>query len=214
MPCPTPRRRGLALLVLSLATAICARAADVTDPWMLLGELRDNLEATTMRAGFVQIYQPAGFSSGDRETGYLYLSLPACVRWDYEEPYPKTFLLCENTIHTWNPGEQAGRRFLFPESDEPGIDLLRLQLEDLRQRYDGRVEEREDGSLEIILSPRSESPAIVEARVTMDDQRRELTNLSYRDLEGNVSRFEIMGYVPVDASDRFEVPEGLDWLDQ
>jgi len=203
-----------AIVVAIWAAATSSQAAGDHDPWSVLGELRDNLTVMTQRASFVQIYRPAGFTTGDRETGHLYLSLPECVRWDYEEPYSKTFLLCQSTIHTWNPGEQAGRRFLLVDSDEPGIDLLRLHLDDLRQRYDARVEEGQDGGFEVIMSPRDEGPAIAEARLTMDAQRQVLTTLSYRDLEGNVSRFEITGYEPFEEAGRFEPPADLDWLDQ
>lgn len=202
------------LLVLTWTTAVSSQAAEPHDPWRVLGELRDNLGARPLQASFVQTFQPAGFTTGDRETGHLYLSLPECVRWDYEEPFPKTFLLCESTIHTWNPGDQAGRRFLLADSDEPGIDLLRLQIDDLRQRYDATIEEGEDGSLQVILSPLAEDPTIAEARVTMDKQRRLLSTLFYRDLEGNASRFEITGYESFEETDRFEPPTDLDWLDQ
>jgi len=202
------------LLLLTWTLAISSHAAGPLDPWSVLGELRDNLADRPLKASFVQIFQPAGFSTGDRETGNLYLSLPQCVRWDYEEPFPKTFLLCDSTIHTWNPGDQAGRRFLLADSDEPGIDLLRLRIEDLRQRYDAYVEEEEDGNLRVILSPLSESPTIAEARVTMDKQRRLLSALSYRDMEGNTSRFEITAYESFDGTDHFEPPTDLDWLDQ
>ncbi len=176
--------------------------------------LRGNLGAGTLRAEFVQTYKPAGFTTGDRETGDLYLSLPDCVRWDYEEPYPKTFLLCQNTIHTWNPGDQAGRRFLLVDSDEPGIDLLRLRIDDLRLRYDAHVEMKPDGSLEVILSPRVSDSTIAEARLTMDAAREVLSALTYRDQEGNLSRFEITDYAPSDDADRFEPPADLEWLDQ
>ena len=180
----------------------------------MLEELRGNLGAGILRAEFVQIFRPAGFTTGDRETGYLYLALPDCVRWDYVEPYAKTFLLCQNTLHTWNPGDQAGRRFLLVDSDEPGIDLLRLRIEDLRLRYDARVEEGLEGGLQVILSPRVPSTVIAEARLTMDVDREVLSTLSYRDQEGNISRFEITNYEPGEEADYFQPPADLDWLDQ
>lgn len=195
------------------ASAFC-QAAEAQDPWSVLEELRGNLGARTLKAGFVQTYRPAGFTIGDRETGDLYLSLPDCVRWDYAEPYPKTFLLCQTTIHTWNPGDQAGRRFHLVDSDEPGIDLLRLRIEDLRLRYDANVEVKPEGILEIILSPRLADSTIAEARLTMDADRQLLSTLSYRDREGNLSRFEITDYLPADDADRFQPPADLDWLDQ
>ena len=202
------------LLAVVCAVTAPSQAAEAQDPWSLLGELRDNLGGGSQQASFVQIYRPAGFTTGDRETGHLYLSLPDCVRWDYEDPYPKTFLLCRDTIHTWNPGDQAGRRFLLVDSDEPGIDLLRLQIDDLRLRYEARTEKGEDGSLQVILSPHVPSPAIAEARLTIEPSRQVLSILSYRDQEGNTSRFEITDYEPHEDASYFEPPADLEWLDQ
>jgi len=214
MPCLLRLNRIPVLLVSICAFSTSGYALDVEDPWSVLEELRDNLAAGTLRAGFVQIYRPAGFTTGDRETGHLHLSLPDCVRWDYDEPYPKAFLLCQSTIYTWNPGDRAGRRFQLADTDEPGIDLLRLHLDDLRRRYEARVERTQDGSFEVILSPLVASSTIVEARVTMDSERQVLSNLSYRDLEGNVSEFEITAYQPFADAGQFEPPSDLDWLDQ
>lgn len=215
MPLSTILCRVLGLLMMIGIASSSSHAVDLEDPWSVLGELRDNLAAAYLEAEFVQTYMPAGFSTGDRETGHLYLALPDCVRWDYEEPYPKSFLLCQSTIHTWNPGEQAGRRFQLTDSDEPGIDLLRLQIEDLRRRYDARIEEgAQEGKIAVVLFPLVATSTLVEARISMDSEREVLSSLSYRDLEGNISVFEITGYRPFTPTGQFEPPAELDWLDQ
>lgn len=218
---PTCRLRSaalfplLALLLAPVWTPTApASAAESPDAWSVLRELRDNLAAEPKTAEFVQIFQPAGFTTGDKESGHLYLSLPGCARWDYDEPFPKVFLLCEDTIHTWNPGEQAGRRYQLTNSDEPGIDLLRLETEILRSRYDARLEADQEGSLQVVLTPRNAGQSLVEAEISMDLQRQFLLSLSYRDLEGNASRFEIGDYESLDPMGLFEPPSDLEWLDQ
>jgi len=215
---PTQLVRFLATTVAILAVlcpdSVTAATEDSLDPWQLLETLRGNLSATPQRAGFVQEYLPAGFSTGDRESGDLYLAIPECARWDYLEPYPKSFLLCETEIHAWNPGDRAGRRYTFSGSDEPGIDLLRLRLEELQQRYTAQLEDSQQQSIVVVLSPREESFPIAEARLTMDMQARHLLGLAYSDGEGNASRFEISGYQPLDDRAVFEPPAGLEWMDE
>lgn len=205
---------GMALLAILGATLSSAFAAEAVDPWELLGKLRGNLAATPQQAAFVQEYRPAGFSSGDREGGDLYLAIPECVRWDYREPYPKSFLLCGTEIHTWNPGDRAGRRFTFSDSDEPGLDLLRLRLEELQQRYDAQVEINQQESIVVVLTPLSASFAIAEARLTIDPLATHLLGLSYRDQDGNISRFEISEYQSLPAGEIFEPPAELEWIEE
>lgn len=203
-----------AFLAVMCTASMAVDSEDTHDAWRLLDTLRGNLSATSQRASFVQEYQPAGFSSGDRESGDLYLAIPECVRWDYLEPYPKSFLLCDTEIHAWNPGDGAGRRFTFIDSDEPGIDLLRLRLEELQQRYSAQLENDQRESIVVVLSPRSESVAIAEARLTIDLPAEHLLGLAYTDREGNVSRFEISGYQPLSERAVFEPPAGLEWIDE
>ena len=205
---------GLALLAVLGSTRSPSYAEEAVDPWELLGALRGNLAANPQQADFVQEYRPAGFSSGDRESGDLYLAIPECVRWDYREPYPKSFLLCGTEIHTWNPGDSAGRRFTFSDSDEPGLDLLRLRLEELQQRYGAQIEIDQQESIVVVLTPRAESFAIAEARLTIDLLATRLLGLSYSDQEGNISRFEISGYQPLSTREKFEPPAGVEWLEE
>lgn len=205
---------ALATIVASASPVQLAEASEVSDPWGSLDKLRDQLGAETIQADFVQTFSPAGFSSGDRESGRLYLALPDCLRWDYDEPNAKTFLLCKQTIHAWNPGDQAGRRFMLTAGDEPGIDLLRLRLEELRLRYDARAETRQDESLVVILTPLEETHAIAEATLILDAARRRLAGFSFRDREGNLSRFDITNYEPHSTDGVFELPVDLEWLDQ
>ena len=100
----------LAVLVV-LAVAAGVDAQDAADPWATLQGVRTSLvEAGPTGAAFVQTYVPAGFTSGEQESGTLALALPDCLRWDYQKPYPKSFLLCGGIAHSWNPEDKSGRR--------------------------------------------------------------------------------------------------------
>lgn len=205
---------GMALLAVVGSTQSSLSAEEAVDPWETLGRLRGNLAANPQQAAFVQEYRPAGFSSGDRERGDLYLAIPECVRWDYRDPYPKSFLLCGTEIHTWNPGDTAGRRFTLSDSDGPGLDLLRLRLEELQQRYGATVEIDQQGSTVVVLTPRSPTFVIAEARLTVAPRATHLLALSYSDQDGNLSRFEISGYQDLLARELFEPPAELEWIEE
>lgn len=192
--------------------SVAADSARPEESWAALTTLRSNLEAQPLLAEFVQEYLPAGFTSGDRESGVIYLDLPGCVRWDYLEPYAKSFLLCGAEIYTWNPGEGAGRRFEFTDNEEPGIDLLRLRLEELEQRYGAHSESDSTGT-EVVLTPLAEDAPISEARLQIDPTGERLAGLSYSDREGNHSRFTISDYRPLEDSSAFELPADLEWVD-
>ena len=100
------------------------------------------------------------------------------------------------------------------DADEPGIDLLRLQLDELRPRYEARIEKDSEGATDVVLSPKLPDSPISEARLSIDASSNLLRSISYRDLEGNVSRFEISGYRPLQVTAHFSPPEAIEWLDQ
>src|SRR5688572_24784344 len=103
-------RRTLTLALLGALALPLAAAAN--DPWEVLeGARRSLVEAGPTGASFNQTYVPAGFTSGERESGQLAFALPDCLRWDYLDPFPKSFLLCGGVAHQWNPEDGTGQRF-------------------------------------------------------------------------------------------------------
>lgn len=197
------------LLLTSLAAG--ARAQD-DDAWALLASVRDSLtEAGPTVADFVQTFVPAGFTSGETESGILAVHLPECLRFDYEEPYPKSFLLCGDTAHYWNRDDRTGRRYPVDRQEEPGLDLVLLGLEQLRERYRVERGEARDGHAVVTLEALEDSGDLRSATFRVDRQAQRLVGLSYADREGNVTRFEITGYHPLDDPDRFEPPTGIEW---
>lgn len=197
--------------------------------WQTLAAVRDSLTAAgPTRASFTQTFIPAGFSTGDRETGTLSLHLPDCLRWDYAEPYPKAFLLCGSSAHLWNPEDGTGRRYAVDRETEPGLDLVLLGIEELKDRYriesDGSGEGAEttttdEGNygeelLSIHLAPLAETGPITGATLQVDRETNRLAGLSYTDDEGNLTRFEIEGYRPLDEADVFSPPQDIDWTEE
>ena len=206
------RARDLAR-ALGLALACWAAAAPgAADGWSELRRLRASLEGRPQTAEFVQRYLPAGFSSGDSETGRLTLALPGCLRWDYDEPFAKTYLLCEETVWTWNPGESSGRTFTVDPEEDRGLDLLRLGVERLAERYAAELVDDETAS-EIRLEPLGPSAEVAEATLRLAPGDGRLVELSYRDAEGNTTRFEFGDPIPLapDSAD-LRPPAGLTWI--
>ena len=206
-----------------LAASLCAllAAADVSsvtgaesatpDPWRTLERFRAALIAAgPTETEFVQTYVPAGFSTGEEERGRLALALPDCLRWDYAEPYPKSFLLCGNEAFYWNAEDGAGRRYAIEREKEPGLDLLLLGVEELRRRYDATTEAA-GGRIAVILSPRREIVELAGARLVVDADSLRLVEVSYTDREGGRSRFVLTGHGPLAEDGLFSPPEGIEW---
>jgi outer membrane lipoprotein-sorting protein len=208
------RSRFLALGLLLSGVAFGVPPPENSRAWEWLIDVRERLQTEApLIADFSQNFVPVGFSSGDEETGTVSLNLPECVRWDYREPFPKTFLLCSDQAYSWNEGEPSGRFYRLDSADQEGLDLLRLRVEELNVRYSATILEEEAGSVTVRLTPLDTESAIVEALLTISRSDLELQSLTYRDREGNRTRFALSLYRPLDAPRAFEPPEDLTWIE-
>lgn len=212
---------GLALLA-AVGPALPAAAAEA-DPWTTLTDVRRSLIAAgPSQADFVQTFIPSGFPSGDEEHGRIALALPDCLRWDYAEPYPKSFLLCGAEAFYWNSADGTGRRYEIERESEPGLDLLLLGVEDLQRRYSAQAESVAAGaagegggaaSVVITLAPLAEMVELTDARLVVDAASSRLVEIAYTNREGDRSRFVLSGYGPLERDGLFSPPEGIVWQD-
>lgn len=199
-------------ILLSTLPSSGATLDSETRAWEVLDGLRNELSAgPPLEARFDQSFVPSGFSTGDVESGSLFLDLPRCLRFDYLEPFPKSFLLCGDWIYTWNPGEASGRRYLLEESDADGLDLLRLDVDSLRRRYRARVVSESTQGIGIELTPLEAAGEIRSATLELAPGGRELRALAYRDAGGDQTRFEIGSARDLDDRAAFQPPQ-LEWL--
>lgn len=198
-------------VLLGLLALPAAHAASAPDPWGTLEGVRRSLAAAgPTGAQFVQLYVPAGFSAGERESGQLAFSLPDCLRWDYTDPFPKSFLLCGGVAHQWSPEDRTGQRFEVDRKNEPGLDLLLLSVADLRGRY--RAASRTgDGGVAVTLTPLQPIEQLAEATFVVDPATQRIVELSYRDREGNRTRFEIRQYRTLPRRGQFSPPKDIRW---
>lgn len=190
-------------------------AGQETDPWALLQGVRTSLaNAGPTGATFVQTYIPAGFSSGEKEKGALALNLPDCMRWDYKDPFPKSFLICGGNVNAWNEQDKTGRRYRVDRKNEPGLDLLLLGVAELKERYRAEVQAAGKGLFDVALTPKEKQGALADATLTVDSGQKRVVKVAYHDREGNLTRFEIAGYQPLARQGRFSPPAGIRWEDQ
>ena len=203
-------RTFLASAALLAGVGWAAPAAAQEDPWRLLAAVRERLAAEPRIADFVQTYTPAGFSSGESESGTVAFDLPERVRWDYTEPYPRSYLVDGGIVYAWSDGDEAGRRLALDSAEAQHLDLLRLDAAQLAQRY---VAERATGAtgsgVEVVLTPLAPGSEIAEARIAVGPELT-LTSLSYSDREGNATRFELSPTRRLDDPSRL-VPPPLEW---
>lgn len=207
-----------AFIVMGMAGVVAcptlAATDSVVDPWSQLQALKDSLAGEVVSADFVQTFLPAGFSSGDEEAGVMHLAVPDCLRWDYRQPYPKTYLVCGQEAYTWNAGEPQGRRFLLESDSEPGLDFLRLRIENLESRYSAETKTIDAETLEIVFTPLDPEHGLAQATVLLDMRTHLLSRLTYQDLEGNRTRFEVSNYRPITGPPPFDLPQNVEWLEQ
>lgn len=209
------KRTSVSLAGLLLLAAALPSAAEDGSAWEVLDVARKSLAASgAERAEFVQTYVPAGFSSGEEESGRIAFRLPDCLRWDYQEPYPKSFLVCGERVYSWNSRDRRGQTSAVDRENQPGLDLLLLPVEQLSERYDATAEPTGDGRVAVHLSPRAEMAGrteLTDATLVVDTAADRLVEVSYRDREGNRTTFRITGYRGLRDRAVFEPPKGIDW---
>ena len=212
---PSGRHSGhRAHAILAAFCLLAAFPAFADDPWTVLDDFRRSLEAQApLSAGFVQTHVPYGFDpeDGDMERGDLAIGLPRCLRWDYSPPFETAFLLCDRTVHHWNPGEPVGQRYDLSEQPAPGLDFFLLTTDDLRGRYEAELDEASGDGLRLVLRPLEPSEEVSLVQIVIDPEEQRLRELTYYDAQRNENRFIIGDYRRGAAPGRFEPPTEIEW---
>ncbi|GMU67442.1 MAG: hypothetical protein AMXMBFR36_37160 [Acidobacteriota bacterium] len=193
---------------------LASAPSDDADPWQLLARLRRELATGSPLAGdFVQTFTPAGFTTGETESGHVSLSMPDCLRWDYLEPYRKSYLVCGSRAWSWVEAEPRGQRITIDPDEEMGLDLLLLPAEELAARYRARVEAGTDGEIELALEPIDPESPLVAANLTVAAGGDRPAALDYRDREGNVTGFRFSNWRRLEDGESFAPPAGVEWTE-
>lgn len=201
---------SLALLVLAVRAGSGAAAAADNDSWQVLEQARAKMhQAGPQLWRFVQTYLPTGFDRGEEESGRVALDLPKCVRWDYDQPYPKSFLLCGETLWSWNAGEPAGQVYDLDRA-VPGLDLLLLDVADLSQRYTA-IAQAAGNATRVLLVPKQAGASALKDAAILVGKDGVLRELTYRDAEGNRTTFRFSDRRALADAGVFEPPANVKW---
>jgi outer membrane lipoprotein-sorting protein len=207
------RRVGCALRIIFVLLALgnaAAGAAEPADPWAVLAKARESMQqAGPQLWSFTQTYLPTGFDRGEEESGRVALDLPKCVRWDYDDPYPKSFLLCNEKLWSWNAGEPAGHVYDLDEA-QPGLDLLLLAVGDLAQRYTAKTQAA-GGATRVLLVPKAGGEHVLRDAAILVGGDGRVRELTYRDAEGNRTTFRFGDRHPLADRSVFTPPANLQW---
>ena len=196
-------------------TALIPAVGEAISPWELLESLRNDLQGSgPITSRFEQTYIPAGFSEGDMESGHLSIWLPDCLRWNYEKPMAKSFLLCGEEVYYWNEDESGGRHYEIEPEEEPGLDLLLVEVARLKERYVADSAKLADGTYEISLALPPGAERRFSAKIRLEPVSMRISGMEYTDDEGNLTRFEISGYQPLRHTALFQPPQDVEWTEE
>ncbi|MEM7352186.1 MAG: outer membrane lipoprotein carrier protein LolA [Acidobacteriota bacterium] len=205
----------LPMLAALAALTLAPTAAQALSPWELLESLRKDLQGSgPITSQFKQTYIPAGFSDGDHESGHLSIWLPDCLRWNYVEPLAKSFLLCNGEVYFWNEDESGGRHYEIEPEEEPGLDLLLVEVSKLKERYVASSDKLADGTYEITLALPSGADNGFSAKIRLEPVSMRISGMEYTDAEGNLTRFALSDYQRLTHTALFQPPKDVEWTQE
>jgi outer membrane lipoprotein carrier protein len=102
--------------LLCLFALLCGLPADV-DSARLHALEKHYQRARTLKAAFYQRYSD-GKSPGTAESGTVYFSRPGRMRWDYESPEQKVFLVDGKNVWFYVPADRTASRARLNESSD------------------------------------------------------------------------------------------------
>jgi outer membrane lipoprotein-sorting protein len=129
------------------------------------------------------------------------------VRWDYDQPYPKSYLLCGEKLWSWNQGEPAGHVYDLDQA-QPGLDLLLLAVKDLQARYTARAQAA-GSATRVQLVPKQTGPDVLKDAALLVDPDGGVRELTYRDAEGNRTTFRFANPRALPDTGVFTPPENV-----
>jgi len=113
----------------------------------------------TLQAEFEHIYFSSSVATPLRETGTCYFQKPGLMKWHYEKPEEKIYLLKESIIESYFPEDNQLLRSSFAKEDESDILLLLSGKQGLLENYTAEFSPfptENTNVLQIKLTPKQE----------------------------------------------------------
>jgi outer membrane lipoprotein carrier protein len=133
-----------ALLIVGIVGALALAAAAQTRPAQDAGAVVRSIEARyqsarTLQATFLERYS-AGRNTLRIESGTAFFSRPGRMRWEYEEPEKKLFLVDGKTVWFYVPADRTATRAKIRESGDWQTPLALLTGNAKLSRFCHRIE--------------------------------------------------------------------------
>ncbi len=154
------------------------------------------------------------------ESGVLYLSRSARMRWDYTQPERKLFVVDGRTQYTWIPAENRVYREPLKASEDERTPILML-LGRLRWRkVFSRVEQLDNGAGPLTLRayPKNESQGFQSVTLTVERSTWHLLGIVINNTDQTKMEFSFSHFVENPVIDphqfTFRIPKGAEVVDQ
>ena len=194
-----PTLFGLMLLLILFCTL--ATAADTSVSQLISRVDHRYNQLTTLKANFEESYSGAGIQRD--ESGKLWLQKPGKMRWQYEQPAPKLFVVDGKNAYFYVPSEHQARRMPAKKLEDfrspiryllghtklqSEFNNLRLSSEVPKEAGDTLLEGVPKGMQERVKRVVLEiTPSAQIAQIRIEELDGSVTEFRFRDIQENVA---------------------------
>lgn len=146
----------------------------------------------TLQADFVHLFYSSAFAEPLIEYGKCYFQKPGQMKWHYEKPEEKIFLLSERVIESYFPEDQQLIRTTFEEEEESEILALLSGRQGILQNYSVEFSPfptENQGVVQIRLNPRAREDGSY-ILLEIDVESWQIRKAVFMDWAGNKSEFQ------------------------
>ncbi len=200
------------LLILAISATVAMAGETPADVLLRRVEER-NRSIVDLTARFVQSYRSGMLGQEIVESGSVSVKRPGRMRWEYEEPEPKTFVADGESFYFYVPEDR--QVLVQAQAGQRGVAVTLLSADgSLSAQFEAELPAGGDGRLR--LTPRERDPGIREVLVEVGPVG-EILSIEVLDIQSNVSRYQFHDMktnvgLP-ESLFSFDVPEGVEVIE-